>query len=315
MKLLRLRYVLEVFRHDNHISKTAEALHTSQPGISKHIQMLEDELGFKIFTRKRNRIVGLTDPGEEVIAIAQRVLNDIDSLKRLGEEVSAREGGALTIATTHTQARYVLPDIIARFIKRHPKVDINLRQGNPTQICEMVEAGDADIAIGTETTRPFPTLVRLDCFPLERCIIAKVGHPLLKVRKLSLQDIARYPIITHDPSFSGRWKVLDAFTQAGITPKIIFGAVDADVGKTYVELGLGISVVTTVSYNRRKDTGLRAIAAGHLFAPSMTAVSLRANNYLRNYTYDLIRMLSPKLTRDVVMSAMQSARGAKVATK
>jgi LysR family cys regulon transcriptional activator len=308
MKLLQLRYVLEVVRHGNHISNTAEALHTSQPGISKHIQMLEAELGFEIFARTRNRISGLTEPGREVIAITQRVLNDIDNLKRLREEVSSREGGSLTIATTHTQARYVLPKVIERFVRRHPQVQLRLRQGNPTQICELVESGEADISIGTETTRGFPGLVRLPCFQLERCIITKIGHPLLKVKKPTLEDVAMYPIITHDPAFSGRWKVMDAFKNAGIEPNIVFGAVDADVSKTYVELGLGIAVMTAVSYNRLKDKGLRTIDATHLFQPSTTSVSLRKHNYLRNYTYDLIRMLSPQITRDVVDAALQQAQ-------
>ncbi|WP_296560286.1 CysB family HTH-type transcriptional regulator [Pigmentiphaga sp.] len=308
MKLQQLRYVLEVFRHGNHISNAAETLHTSQPGISKHLQQLEEELGFEVFARKRNRIVGLTEPGEEVVTIAQRVLNDIDSLKRLGEELSSREGGSLTIATTHTQARYVLPQVIERFIRQHPKVQLHLRQGNPTQICEMVEAGVADLAVGTETTRAFPTLARMDCFELERSIITKAGHPLLKIRKPTLRDVAAYPIITHDPAFSGRWKVIDAFKRAGISPNIIFGAVDADVSKTYVELGLGIAVMTSVSIDRQKDKGLRAIDASHLFEASMTSISVRINAYLRNHTFDFIKMFAPHLTRDAVRAALQDAR-------
>lgn len=305
MKLLQLRYVLEVHRHGNHISNTAEALHTSQPGISKHIQQIESELGFEIFARKRNRIIGLTDPGREVVAIAQRVMNDVDNLKRLGEEISAREIGSLAIATTHTQARYVLPRVIERFLERHPKVKLHLRQGNPTQICEMVEAGETDLAIGTETTRPFPALVRLDCFELERIVIVKAGHPLLKVKKITLQDVASYPIITHDPAFSGRWKVMDAFRKVGIVPNIVFGAVDADVSKTYVELGLGIAVMTAVSYDARKDQGLRAIDASHLFQSSMLSISLRANSYLRNHTFDFLRLFAPKLTPAYVRAALK----------
>lgn len=305
MKLLQLRYVLEVHQHGNHISNTAEALHTSQPGISKHIQQIEYELGFDIFVRKRNRIVGLTDPGSEVMTIAKRVLGGIDDLKRLGEEISARENGTLTIATTHTQARYVLPKVIERFIQRYPKVQLHLRQGNPTQICEMVEAGETDLAIGTETTRAFPSLVRMDCFELERIIIVKAGHPLLKIRKPTLQQVAAYPIITHDPAYSGRWKVMEAFRKVGIVPNIVFGAVDADVSKTYVELGLGIAVMTAVSYDRRKDQGLRAIGASHLFEPSMLSISVRANSYLRNHTYEFLHLFEPKLTQEYVRSALQ----------
>jgi LysR family transcriptional regulator, cys regulon transcriptional activator len=309
MKLLQLRYLVEVSRHGNHISNTAEALHTSQPGISRQIQLIEEELGFAVFARKRNRIVGLTEPGREVVAIASRVLADVDNLRRLGQEMTERTGGTLAIATTHTQARYVLPKVIERFIHRHPTVELQLRQGNPTQICEMVESGAADLAFGTEPTHPFAGLVRLPCFELERSIIVKAGHPLLKKRRPTLEDVAVYPIITHEPTFSGHWKVMDAFKRAGITPRVVFGAVDADVSKTYVELGVGIAVMTSVSYERRKDTGLRAIDAKHLFPPSTVCIALRANSYLRTPTYDFIRLFSPKLTREVVQAALAEQAG------
>jgi LysR family cys regulon transcriptional activator len=307
MKLQQLRYVWEVHRHGNHISAAAEALHTSQPGISKQIQLLEGELGFEIFSRKRNRIVGLTEPGREVVAIAQRMLADADNLRNLGEDFTARSGGSLTLATTHTQARYVLPKVIERFVKRHPTVRLGLRQGNPTQICELVESGEADIAIGTETTRSFPNLVMLPCFPLPRSVIAKVGHPLLDAKKLTLQEIAKYPIITHDPAYSGRWKVMDAFKNAGIEPNVIFGAVDADVSKTYVELGLGIAILTTIAFDSARDRGLRARDASHLFAPSTTYITLRANTYLRRFAYDFIKSVAPRLTQDIVQSALKNA--------
>jgi LysR family cys regulon transcriptional activator len=304
MKLLQLRYLVEVCRHGNHISNTAEALHTSQPGISRQIQLIEEELGFPVFARKRNRIVDLTEPGREAVAIASRVLSDIDNLKRLGQEISQRTGGTLAIATTHTQARYVLPKVIERFMLRHPSVELQLRQGNPTQICEMVESGEADLAVGTEPTQPFVGLVRLPCFDLERSIIVKAGHPLLKKRKPTLKDVAAYPIMTHEPTFSGHWKVLNAFEAAGLTPRVVFGAMDADVSKTYVEMGVGIAVMTSVTYERRKDIGLRAIDARHLFPPSTVSITLRPNSYLRTPAYDFIRLVSPQLTRDVVQAAL-----------
>lgn len=304
MKLVQLHYVVEVARHGNHISNTAEALHTSQPGISKHIQMLEEELGFEIFSRRRNRIDGLTEAGREVISIAERVLNDINNLKRLGEEISAREGGALTVATTHTTARYLLPKVIERFVRRHPTVQLRLRQGNPTAICELVESGEADIAIGTESQGPFPELVRYECRKLDRSIVTKAGHPLLKIRRPTLHDVAQYPIITYDPAYSGRWKVMDSFRNAGIEPNIVLGAVDADVSKTYVDLGLGIAVMTTVAFDKTRDTGLAAKDASHLFPPSTVYLSLRAKSYLRHYTYDFIQYFEPKLTREVVDAAL-----------
>jgi len=304
MKLLQLHHVVEVFRHNNHISNTAEALHTSQPAISKQIQMLEEELGFAIFERKRNRIVDVTEAGREMIAISERILGDVENLKSLGAEIADKDQGKLTIATTHTQARYLLPKIVQGFVQRRPHVQIRLRQGNPTAICEMVESGEADIAIGTETTRPFPSLVRYPSFVLHRSIVAKVGHPLLKIRKPTLQDVARYPIITYDPAYSGRWKVIDAFTRANIEPNIVFGAVDADVSKTYVELGLGIAVLTTAAFDKRKDKGLVAKDASHLFDPSTIYLTLKAKSYLRRFTYEFIRSFDPRLTREVIDAAL-----------
>jgi len=305
VKLQQLRYVWEVVRHGNHISAAAEALHTSQPGISKQIQLLEAELGFAVFERSRNRIVGITQPGQEVVAIAQRMLADVDNLRNLKEDFAARAGGSLILATTHTQARYVLPKVIEQFLRRHPEVSLGLRQGNPTQICEMVEAGDADIAIGTETTRAFPNLVMLPCFDLARSIVAKKGHPLLRVKKLTLHEIARYPIITYDPAYSGRWKVMDAFTRAGIQPRIVFGAVDADVSKTYVDLGLGIAILTTVAFDAIHDVGLRRRDASHLFEPSTTYLTMRANSYVRNFVLDFIALFCPALAPEVVRSALR----------
>jgi LysR family cys regulon transcriptional activator len=305
VKLHQLRYLYEVHKHGNHISAAAEALHTSQPGISKQIQLLEAELGFEVFERKRNRIVGVTDPGREVLAIAQRMLADADNLKSLREDFAARDGGRLILATTHTQARYVLPRVIEKFVRRWPSVRLGLRQGNPTQICELVEAGEADVAVGTETTRPFPDLVMLPCFELNRSVIAKTGHPLLAAKRLTLKEIARYPIITYDPAFSGRWKVMNAFKRAGIETNVIFGAMDADVSKTYVELGLGIAILTTVAFDPARDIHLRARDASHLFEPSTTFVTLRPNSYLRRYVYDFIGLLAPALTPESVRTAIR----------
>jgi LysR family cys regulon transcriptional activator len=304
MKLIQLRHVVEVVRHGNHISKTAEALHISQPAITKHIQLLEEELGFAIFDRKRNRIVGLTEAGGEAVAIAERILGDIDNLKRLGAETADRDQGTLTIATTHTQARYVLPKVIERFVARHPAVRLRLRQGDPTRICEMVEAGEADLAIGSATTRQFPGLVRFDSHTLPRSIIAKAGHPLARVRKPTLAQLAQYPLITYDPAYSGRWTLLDTFHKAGLQPNIVFGAVDADVSKTYVELGLGIAVLATAAYDKSKDRGLVAIGASHLFEPATVYVTLRAKAYLRRATYDFIQTFDPRLKRDVIKARL-----------
>lgn len=303
MNLKQLRYICEIHRHGNHISAAAEALHTSQPGISKQIQMVEAELGFEIFLRRRNRIVGLTEPGREAVAIAQRVLTEVGNLKNLADDFNAIGGGRLTIATTHTMARYVLPKIIEKFMKKYPAIRLGLRQGNPEQVCELLDAGDADIAIVTDTVRPFPTLSAIPCFPLSRSVVAKVGHPILKVKNLTLQEIAKYPIITYDPAYSGRWKVMDAFKRARIEPNVIFGAVDADVSKTYVELGIGIAILTTITFDKYHDRGLRAHDASHLFEPSTTFVRLRSHSYLRRFLLDFIRMLAPHLSEEDIRSS------------
>ena len=305
MKLSQLRCILEVHRHGNHISDAAEALHTSQPGVSKQIQLLEAEIGFPVFQRKRNRVTGLTEPGREVIEIAQRIMGDVENLRTLRDDYLDREKGTLTIATTHTYARYVLPWVIERFIKRYPDVHLGLQQGNPTQICEAVEAEQADIAIGTEAIRPFPNLVRLPCFPIARSVIAKKGHPVLRAKKLTLQEIARYPIIAHDRARSGRWKIMEAFRKEGIEPNVRFGAVDADVCKTYVEMGLGIAILATVAVDPVHDINLRARDASHLFESSPTYVTMRRNTYLRSYVSHFIGLLAPELTPDLIRSELR----------
>lgn len=305
MKLRQLRYVLEVHRRGNHISAAAEALHTSQPGMSKQIQLLESELGFAVFQRKRNRVVGLTEPGRVVIDIAQRIINDVENLRAIREDFSTKAEGGLTIATTHTYARYILPKVIEGFVKRYPSVRLGLHQGNPTQICEAVEAGEADLAVGTETMRPFPGLVMLPCIEITRSVIAKKGHPILKVADLTLAEISKYPIITHDRQRSGRWKVMDAFKNEGIKPNVIFGSLDADVSKTYVAMGLGIAILATVAVDPMHNPELGARDASHLFQSSTTYISLRANTYLRRYVFDFIASLAPDLTPDVVRKALQ----------
>ncbi|MBS1218449.1 MAG: cysB [Proteobacteria bacterium] len=305
MKLSQLKCILEVHRHGNHISAAAEALHTSQPGVSKQIQLLESEIGFPVFQRKRNRVTGLTEPGREVIEIAQRIMSDVESLRTLREDYVEREKGTLTIATTHTYARYVLPRVIERFIKRYPDIGLGLQQGNPTQICEAVQAEEADIAIGTEAMRPFPNLVMLPCFPIARSVIAKRGHPILQAKKLTLQEIARHPIVAHDRARSGRWKVMEAFRKQGIEPNVRFGAVDADVCKTYVEMGLGIAILATVAVDPEHDRNLRARDASHLFESSPTFVTLRRNTYLRGYVSHFIGLLAPELTPDIVRNELK----------
>jgi LysR family cys regulon transcriptional activator len=306
MKLQQLRYVLEINRRNNHLSSAAQALNTSQPGVSRQIQLLEAELGFEIFRRTRNRIIGLTEPGQQVLEIARRVITDVTALQSLKEEMYSRHRGTLTIATTHTQARYVLPRVIAAFVKAHPGVQLVLKQGDPEEICTFVESGEADIAIGTDTVRSFPNLVRLPCFSLPRSVVAKLGHPILTANKLTLAAIAQYPIITYDQRYSGRWRVMQAFKDANLEPNIILSAIDADVCKAYIALGLGIGILTTITVDPVPD-GLGARDASKLFAPSMISITLRVNTYLRSYVLDFIRRVAPDLTPSAVRRALERA--------
>jgi LysR family cys regulon transcriptional activator len=308
MKLRQLRYVLEITQHGNHLSAAAEALNTSQPGVSRQIQLLESELGFEIFLRTRNRIIGLTPSGQHVVDIARRVVDDVDALRSLKDQASVGDRGTLTIGTTHTQARYVLPRVIASFVKAYPDVELVLKEGDPEEVCQMVEAGTADLAIGTETSQSYPHLLKLPCFEITRSVVAKAGHPILKVPKLTLQEIAAYPLIVYGARHSGRPKVMNAFAKAGIEPKISLSAIDADVCKTYVELGLGIAILADITIDASRDTAIRARSAKHLFESSVCFVTLRPTSYIRPYVVDFVRAISPALTAASIRAAMRSSQ-------
>ena len=304
MNLQQLRYLNEIVRRGLKISAAADALYTSQPGISKQIKLLEDELGIEIFVRNGKRIVAITEPGKAVLEIAQRMLHDADNLKQVSEEFHSQNSGHLTIATTHTQARYALPPVVKKFIKRYPGVKLGLHQGNPTQIAEQVLSGEADIGIATESLALYDELVTLPCYEWNHCVITPTNHPLLNEKKLSLAKIAQYPIITYDFAFSGRGKINAAFEASNIQPNIALTAIDADVIKTYVELGLGIGILAKMAFIPERDKHLRMMDAGHLFKPSTTRIAIRKNEYLRGYTYDFIELFAPHLTREVVAKAM-----------
>jgi LysR family cys regulon transcriptional activator len=306
MKLQQLRYICEVVRHNLNLSNAAEALFTSQPGISKQVRSLEEELGVDIFVRHGKRVVAVTEPGKAILEIAQRMLKDAENLRQVGEEFTEEDNGRLTIATTHTQARYALPHVIQRFTKRYPGVRLSLRQGSPTQISELVTSGEADIAIATEAIELYEDLVMLPCYEWNRCVLVPPGHPLLKAKKLTLEAMAGFPIITYDFAFTGRSRINQAFAEKGLTPNVVLTAIDADVIKTYVELGLGIGIVAMMAYDPKRDTHLRAMDASHLFEPSTTRIGIRKNSYLRGYTYEFIEMFAPHLTRKVVDDAMHT---------
>jgi LysR family cys regulon transcriptional activator len=305
MKLQQLRYLCEVANQGLNLSKAAETLHTSQPGISKQIRLLETELEVDIFVRNGKRVVNVTPPGRAILEIAERMLRDARNLKQVGQDYANEATGSLTIATTHTQARYALPPAIKHFTARYPKVKLILRQGNPTQISELVTSGDADIAIATEAIELFDELVMLPCYQWNRCIIVGPRHPLLKLDVLTLEAIAQYPIITYDFAFTGRSKINQAFDAKGLVPNVVLTALDADVIKTYVELGLGIGILAQMAFEPKRDKHLRSIDASHLFAPSTTRIGISRNSYLRGYVYDFIEIFAPHLSHNVVKAAME----------
>jgi len=304
MNLQQLRYINEIVRRGLKISDAADALYTSQPNISKQIKQLEQELGIDIFVRNGKRVVAITEPGQAILDIARRMLHDAENLRQVGQEFHSQDSGHLTIATTHTQARYILPPVVKQFIKRYPKVKLGLHQGNPTQIAEQVLNGEADVAIATESLSLYDDLVTLPCYEWHHCVVVPPKHPLLEEKKLTLAKIAQYPIITYDFAFSGRGKINEAFEKAGIEPNIALTAIDADVIKTYVELGLGIGILAQIAFIPERDRHLRMIEAKHLFKPNTTRIAIRKNEYLRGYTYDFIELFAPLLTRAVVAKAM-----------
>jgi LysR family cys regulon transcriptional activator len=309
MKLQQLRYLCEVARRDLSVSAAAEALFTSQPGVSKQVKALEDELGIEIFVRNGKRLTSITEPGRAVIAIAERMLADAASLKRAGEDFAGEKIGTLTIATTHTQARYALPRAVAAFKRRFPKVQLVIHQGNPTQICEQVAQGEADLCVATEHIAEHPGLAALPCYQWNRCVVVLPKHPLLKVAPLTLEAVAKYPIVTYDFAYANRSVVNRAFEQRGLAPQVVLTAFDADVIKTYVELGLGVGIMASMAFNAKRDRLLRSIDASHLFASSTTRLGIKRGAYLRRYAYDFIELFAPNLSRDLVARTVMGKTG------
>jgi LysR family transcriptional regulator, cys regulon transcriptional activator len=310
MKLQQLRYLCEVARRDLSVSAAAEALFTSQPGVSKQIRGLEEELGIEIFVRNGKRLVSITEPGRAVIAIAERMLADAHNLKRASADFAGDELGTLTIATTHTQARYALPKAVAAFKRRYPKVQLFIHQGNPTQICEQVYQGEADFCVATEHVDEHAGLVALPCYQWNRCIVVPPRHPLLKVEPLTLEAIASYPIVTYDFAYANRSMVNRAFEQRGLKPQVVLTAFDADVIKTYVELGLGIGIMAKMAFDPKRDRQLRALDAAHLFPSSTTRLGIKRGAYLRRYAYEFIELFAPNLSRALVEKSVTEKTGA-----
>lgn len=312
MKLQQLRYIWEVARHDLNVSATAQSLFTSQPGISKQVRLLEDELGVEIFERSGKHLTRVTPAGEAILERAGEVLQRVESIRRVAQEFRNDQKGTLSIATTHTQARYALPSTIKAFMQRYPDVSLHMHQGTPVQISEMAAEGTVDFAIATEALDLFSALVMMPCYRWNRCIVVPEGHPLASLRHLRLEDVAAYPIVTYVFGFTGRSRLDEAFRARGLTPHVVFTATDADVIKTYVRLGLGIGIIARMAVDETGDRGLVALDASHLFQPSVTQIGFRRGTFLRGYMYDFIELFAPHLTRRVVDEAWHLQGSAEV---
>ena len=303
MKLQQLRYIWEVAHHDLNVSATAQVLYTSQPGISKQIRLLEDELGVEIFARSGKHLTRITPAGEAILKVAGEILRKVESIKQVAQEFSDETKGSLSIATTHTQARYALPSVIESFMGKFPDVSLHMNQGTPMQIAEMAANGGVDFAIATEAMEHFGDLIMMPCYRWNRSILVPKGHPLASHPKPTLEEVAAYPLVTYVFGFTGRSKLDDAFKTRNLTPRVVFTAADADVIKTYVRLGVGIGIVATMAIDEDVDDDLVAIDASHLFASSVTQIGFRKGTFLRGYMYDFIERFAPHLTTDMVNKA------------
>jgi LysR family cys regulon transcriptional activator len=293
MNLQQLRYVSEVARRGLNVSEAAEALHTSQPGVSKQIRALEEELGAAIFVRQGRRFTALTDAGREIVATVDRVLSEVANLKAVGDEFAHHAKGSLAVGVTHTQARYALPPVVTAFKKRFPDVKLKLLQGNPHQLAKMVLTGEADVAIATEALDGYTELLTVPCYQWHHCVVVPSRHPLARVQPLTLEAIAKYPIITYDSTFAGRTAVDRTFAARGLAPEVVLTALDSDVIKSYVSLGLGVGIISARAFRKGKDEGLVALDCTHLFPLQTTRLAYKRGAYLRNYTVEFIRLFAP----------------------
>ncbi|MDF1820854.1 MAG: HTH-type transcriptional regulator CysB [Alcanivoracaceae bacterium] len=305
MKLQQLRYIWEVARHDLNVSATAQALYTSQPGISKQIRMLEDELGVEVFARSGKHLTHVTPAGEAILKIAGDILQQVESIRRVAQEFRDEDRGDLRIATTHTQARYALPPVIKRFTEQFPDVSLHMHQGTPMQISEMAAKGNVDFAIATEALELFSDLIMMPCYRWNRTVVVPQGHPLTKVRPLTLEALSAYPIVTYVFGFTGRSKLDEAFSSAGLEPRVVFTAADADVIKTYVRLGMGVGIIAHMAVDPELDKGLVTLDASHLFEASVTRIGFRKGTFLRGFMYEFMRAFAPHLSRELVEAAVK----------
>ena len=308
MNFQQLRIIRETVRRGFNLTEVANALFTSQSGVSKHIKDLEDELGVELFVRKGKRLLGLTDPGKELVQIVERMLLDANNIKRLAAQFSNRDEGQLVVATTHTQARYALPQVVKHFKAAFPKVHLVLHQASPPEIASMLLDGEADIGVATESLTETPELETFPYYRWHHSVMVPAGHPLEGVKRLTLKAIAEFPIVTYHHGFTGRARIDKTFADAGLTPDIVMSALDADVIKTYVELGLGIGIVASMAFDNSRDRELRLLESSHLFNDNTTVIAVRRGHYLRGYAYRFIELCEPSLTEPAVRAAISPAR-------
>ena len=294
MKLQQLRCISQIVQSEFNISKASEVLNTSQPGVSKQIKLLEEEIGIKIFQRNGKRLVGLTDPGKKVLGSIEAILQESNNIKVISEEYIQKDQGTFTIATTHTQARYKLPKVVEEFVKKYPKINLNIHQGNPSQVTEQIIRGEADVGIATESINLSEDIHTIPCYQWNRCIVMPKNHPLTKARRITLEDLALYPMITYDYAFTGSTIVSEVFKNANIEPNIMLTAIDADVIKTYVSLNMGIGLIAEMAYDSTTDHPMTSRDVSHLFPLSTTYIGIRREKFLRKYTSDFIGMFIPK---------------------
>ncbi|MGV6873442.1 LysR substrate-binding domain-containing protein [Pseudochelatococcus sp. B33] len=308
MKLQHLQYLCEIVDSGLNISNASDALNKTQPGVSRYMKQFEDELGVRIFNRSGKRLLNLTKAGEEILPIARKIINDAGIIRSISDEYSARDEGTLIIATTHTQARYVLPPTVLSFVERYPKVRLSLKQGNPTEVASWIMSGAADLSIAARPLGPIGPLFLLPSYDLTRIILAGPDHELLKGGAPTLESLSRFPMITYDDAFTGRVQIHDTFRKAGLEPRIIVSATDSDVMKAYVKIGLGIAIVGDIVYDEKTDTDIHAIDVSHLFKPNTIYIGLNRESYVRSYTYDFISMFDSRWTASRVRRALEKAR-------
>ena len=305
MNLHQFRFVQEAARRNLNLTEAAKALHTSQPGVSKAIIELEEELGIEIFARHGKRLKRITEPGQHVLKSIEVILREINNLRRIGDQFSTQDSGTLSIATTHTQARYVLPVPVASLRKAYPKVNVSLHQGAPDQVARMVLDETAEIGIATESLSNYPDLITLPCYEWQHVLVLPIDHPLAQQSRITLEDLAQWPLVTYHPSFTGRTRIDTAFAQKNLTTRIALEAIDSDVIKTYVRLGMGVGIVAEMAVRDATDTDLVVRPGGTLFGKNMARVAFKRGSYLRNFVLDFAGMLSERLDRNLITKALE----------